>query len=543
MDAPTFLDNFATIADAPGGGSRLRDLVLDLAVTGGLVSQSPAEGTGRAVVEHGAAFISDAVAKGWTRRRSVPEPTADEIPFPIPGNWAWARLPAVTHGLGQLTPDRAFTYLDVSSVNGEEGSLHGSPAVLAPDQAPSRARKAVGSGTVLYSTIRPYLRNVVHIERDFDPPAIASTAFAVLHPVPGLDPRYLKLCVRSTYFSRFVESRQKGVAYPAINDGDLAYALLPIPPLAEQERIVAKLDELTGLCDDLEARQARRHRASTHFRASALHALSEAEGPDDLHQAWERVESRLQTFTVEPDAINDLRHTILQLAITGKLSASSERADADRPVALAVNEAPGEFPLPPGWTWREFGQLCERITVGHVGPMSNRYVSAGIPFLRSQNVDRFRYEPGNLKYIDSEFHAELEKSALHGGEVISVRSGNVGRTCVFPEGQGPANCADLVIMRVGPQLNPHYAAIVMNSPYGMTHVSSKKVGIAQAHFNVGSAKRMPTPVPPIEVQSDLVQVVQRLLRVCDELEASLRLQRRRAELLAAATPKMAEART
>lgn len=77
--------------------------------------------------------------------------------------------------LGQLTPDRDFTYLDVSSVNGEDGSLHGSPAIVAPDKAPSlSAWKVVRSGTVLYSTIRPYLRNVVHINRDFETPAIAS---------------------------------------------------------------------------------------------------------------------------------------------------------------------------------------------------------------------------------------------------------------------------------------------------------------------------------------------------------------------------------
>lgn len=329
-----------------------------------------------------------------------------------------------------------------------------------------------------------------------------------------------------------------GLVMKHINRGPFLSHVISLPPLAEQERIVAKVDELMGLCDDLEARHDRRRRATTRFRRSALDALPEAETSEQVSNAWGRVDSHWEILTAEPAAIDDVRRTILQLAITGRLSDNSGAGDKAW-CAEPADEASGEFSLPEGWVWREFGQLCRRITVGHVGPMSDRYVPSGIPFLRSQNVDWFRYDPTNLKYIDSEFHAELAKSALEGGEVISVRSGNVGRTCVFPEGQGPANCADLVIMRVGAQLNPHYAAIVMNSPYGVAHVSSKKVGIAQAHFNVGSAKRMPTPVPPIEVQAEVVRLVQHLLRACDELESSLNLRLRRAQSLAAATPKWA----
>lgn len=474
MDAQTFLNNFATIADAPGGLQRLRELVLDLAVGGRLVEHDPGEGEGNAVVEGGGAAIADAVARGWSRRREVPDPTPDQIPFPIPESWTWTRLPLVTHGLGQLIPKSHFTYIDVSSVNGEEGSLNGVPAVVTPDQAPSRARKVVERGVVLYSTIRPYLKNIVHIDRDFDPPAIASTAFAVLRPVPGVDPRYLKTCLRSSYFNRFVESRQKGVAYPAINDGDLALGLIPVPPPAEQERIVAKVDELMGQCDELESRQNRRQRTTTRFRGSALHALAQAETLDDLRRAWERVSFNWPTLTAVPDSLDAVRHAILQLAVTGALTRNRVLGGDRRSGAQTTGSPTAKFPLPEGWAWQEFGDLCERITVGHVGPMANRYVKSGVPFLRSQNVDWFRYDPSNLKYIDSKFHAELAKSALVGGEVISVRSGNVGRTCVFPIGEGPANCADLVIMRVSPQLDPHYAAIVMNSPYGTAHVASKK---------------------------------------------------------------------
>src|SRR5690606_16338996 len=78
---------------------------------------------------------------------------------------------------------------------------------------------------------------------------------------------------------------------------------IPLPPLAEQERIVAKVNELMGLCDDLEARQERRHRATTHFRSSALHALTEAESPDDLRRAWERVSANWPALTGSEQSI------------------------------------------------------------------------------------------------------------------------------------------------------------------------------------------------------------------------------------------------
>ena len=105
---------------------------------------------------------------------------------------------------------------------------------------------------MIYSTVRPYLRNVAIVRTKFTPKAIASTAFAVLHPTSSISSEYLFLCLRSDYFKIFVESKQKGVAYPAINGADLKLALIPVPPLDEQELIVKRVTALNDLCDDLE---------------------------------------------------------------------------------------------------------------------------------------------------------------------------------------------------------------------------------------------------------------------------------------------------
>ena len=106
---------------------------------------------------------------------------------------------------------------------------------------------------MIYSCVRPYLLNVAVIETDFNPEPIASTAFAIVNGHGLVLPHYLWIVLRSPFMVQCVEDNQRGQAYPAINDADFAVLPFPLPPLAEQHRIVAKVDELMALCDQLEA--------------------------------------------------------------------------------------------------------------------------------------------------------------------------------------------------------------------------------------------------------------------------------------------------
>lgn len=141
---------------------------------------------------------------------------------------------------------------------------------------------------------------------------------------------------------------------------------------------------------------------------------------------------------------------------------------------------------------KTLGDLAEYITVGYVGSMSSEYVDEGVPFLRSLNVNAYSYNPHQIKYISKEFHQKIKKSSLRPGDVVAVRTGNPGVSCVVPDELPDANCSDLVVIRCGDKLDPHFVSYYINS-VTHSHVRNQLVGAIQKHFNIGSAKELPFP--------------------------------------------------
>ncbi|MGL5484779.1 MAG: hypothetical protein ACRDC6_00610, partial [Shewanella sp.] len=175
-----------------------------------------------------------------------------------------------------------------------------------------------------------------------------------------------------------------------------------------------------------------------------------------------------------------------------------------------------------GWHDRQLASVCKKITVGHVGSMAARYKPDGIPFLRSQNILPFEVSLKNVVFIDAEFHQSLMKSRLTPGDVAIVRTGYPGTAAVIPPELKDANCSDLVIIRPGDEVNPHYLAAFFNSAYGKGLVAGKLVGAAQKHFNVTSAKEVMLHLPPQETQSLIVAEIDELRAETQRLESLYR---------------------
>ncbi len=171
------------------------------------------------------------------------------------------------------------------------------------------------------------------------------------------------------------------------------------------------------------------------------------------------------------------------------------------------------------WPRVRLEEVCREITVGHVGPMADKYIDEGVPFLRSLNVEPFRVKTDGLKYIGLEFHAELKKSALRPGDVLIVRTGKPGACAIVPDWLDDANCSDLVIARCGPRLRARFLSYVVNSVAGQ-HIANHLVGAVQQHFNVGSARSIEFGLPEVAEQD---QIVDLLGSLDDKLELNRRM--------------------
>ena len=255
-------------------GTLTKKAILQEAVQGKLVPQIAAEGNAKDLLEeirkeklsHGLDLrleASLAINAKSGKKKSKKETalagsnpcdiTEEEIPFDIPESWCWCRLGEIVYNNGQKTPDKEFSYIDIGSIDNLHQKLNDKENFVSPEQAPSRARKIVKKGDIIYATVRPYLHNMCIIDKDFEKEPIASTGFAVLACYPQINNQYLFYYLLSPSFDNYANDTKnsKGVAYPAINDDKLYKGVIPLPPLSEQKRIVAAIEKLLPLCEKL----------------------------------------------------------------------------------------------------------------------------------------------------------------------------------------------------------------------------------------------------------------------------------------------------
>ena len=234
---------------------KMKDAILQYAIQGKLTQQLPEDGDARDLLKEIQKEKARLIKEGKIKKeKPLPEITEDEIQFEIPENWCWVRLGSIAFNHGQKKPDTEFTYIDISSINNSTNSLGDLNNILRPENAPSRARKIVHEGDVIYATVRPYLHNICVIDRKIEPEPIVSTGFAVVCTPMRILNFYLYKCFLSPMFDSYANDsdNSRGVAYPAINDDKFSKALIPLPPLAEQNRIIVRLEKLLLLCEELE---------------------------------------------------------------------------------------------------------------------------------------------------------------------------------------------------------------------------------------------------------------------------------------------------
>lgn len=527
------------------GVKKLRELILELAVRGKLVPQDPNDEPASVLLERIAQEKAQLVKEKKIKKPRKYEPIDDNsLPFNIPSSWKWARIEDLGHDLGQKKPDKTFTYVDVGSINKELGYID-EPSILEHSEAPSRARKLVQKNTVIYSTVRPYLLNIAVIDRDFNPEPIASTAFAIIHPLSGISSSYIYRYLRSPSFIEYVESVQTGIAYPAINDKQFFFGLIPVPPSAEQHRIVAKVDELMALCDQLEQQTEASIEAHQVLVTTLLDTLTHSADADELMQNWARISEHFDTLFTTEESIDQLKQTILQLAVMGKLVPQDptdepvsnlleriknhqldrvQRKEIQKPKKASVSTTL-KMDIPKCWKSLLLNDLV--FVTKLAGFEYTKYINledAGdVAVIRAQNVRPFKPDLENLKFIDNETSLSLPRSAIDRPSLLVTFIGaGIGDVCVFNEEKRWHLAPNVAKIEPYADLNLEYLCIYLNSPVGRGELFKSMKSTAQPSLSMTTIREIWVALPPVDEQKRIVTEVNRLFTLCDQLAVRLK---------------------
>ncbi|MGE6104447.1 restriction endonuclease subunit S [Aeromonas veronii] len=516
------------------GIKKLRELILELAVRGKLVPQDPSDEPASVLLERIAAEKARLVKEGEIKKpKTWPEISEEEKPFGLPEGWEWVKLGDIGYDHGQKTPDSSFTYIDVGAINKEMGFID-SPTVMAASDAPSRARKIVKSGTIIYSTIRPYLLNIAVIDEDMSPEPIASTAFAIIHPFDGVLSRYVYRYLRSPCFVTYVENVQTGIAYPAINDKQFFNGIIPLPPTEEQHRIVAKVDELMALCDQLELRSESQLAAHQTLVETFLATLTDSSDADELAQNWARLSTHFDTFFSTEASIDALKQTILQLAVMGKLvpqdpsdepaSALLERIAAEKAQLVkekkikkekplpAISEEEKPFELPQGWEWCRFGTL----------------VNFRAELVKPENFQSFdqvapdSIEKGTGKLIKRrtvlESGVKGPNSRFYAGQILYSKIRPSLSKAIIADFDGLCS-ADMYPLDA--MISSDFLLKIILSEVFLAQVRVAENRIKMPKLNVDSLSNILVPVCPESEMNRITSKITDLILVCDKLQSRL----------------------
>lgn len=541
MNAAALLARYEQIADAPDAIERLRRFVLDLALRGKLSRQ-----------------LDDDVALGRlghepTRKLGVQKLNSADNPFTLPTNWVWTSIGAVakqvTDGEHSTPPRIAEKEVPlVTAKNVRDGHMdYGQTdwvSYATAQKAWVRCRPSVGDLLLVCVGATTGRLTVLREPRDM----VLVRSVALIRPGHDVSSEYLERAIRSQLVQTQIWASVQATAQPCLYINRIQALLVPLPPLAEQHRIVAKVDELIALCDRLEA--ARLQREATRDRLAAA-SLARLNTPDpETFQADARfaIGTALPALTARTDQIKQLRQTILNLAASGRLVPQIEagesadglvqRAREAKSVAEAEEGIRSRPPIEPAsrenigcavpstWAVAAFDDLfviVSGVTKGNKIPASE---AIDAPYLRVANVQRGHLDLSVIKTIPVRA-SDVERYALRSGDVLMTEGGDwdkLGRAAVW-NGEIPGCIHQNHVFRVrasSPDILPRWITTYVNSPIGRAFFEdASKQTTNLASINMTQLRACPIPVPPRSEQHRIVAKVDELMALCDRLDASL----------------------
>jgi type I restriction enzyme S subunit len=356
--------------------------------------------------------------------------------------------------------------------------------------------------------------------------------------------RFIATAIKA--FAHDIDAKAPGTTFKEVSGKIVAAVPFPLPPLAEQHRIVAKVDELMALCDRLEAARAGREATRDRLAAASLVRLN-APDPETFHDDARLALDALPALTTRPDQVKQLRQTILNLAVRGRLVSQNRNDEpasellkritiekAQDVMSGKAKESKGgqakvqndeRFYIPASWHWVTLGELAHSLRYGTSIKCS--YENVGVPVLRIPNVENGRINIKDLKFglLPDQ---EIEELRLRLGDILMVRSNGslnlVGRPALV-ESHAADFCYAGYLVRVrssAVHLDARYLVVVLNSAHVRDQIEIPiRTTVGLKNVNAAELSSLTIPLPPLAEQHRIVAKVDALMALCDRLEASL----------------------
>jgi type I restriction enzyme S subunit len=471
----------------------------------------------------------------------------DDEPFAIPDSWTWVVLGQITNLITSGSRDWAKHYSNSGAIFVRMGNLAKGDYRLRLDSIQHVSPPAGGEGT------RTRLETwdvLVSITGDVGMLGLIPEGFgeayinqhtALARPCFALKGRYLPEFLRSDFAQSQFQEPQRGIKN-SFRLSDLSGIVVPLPPLAEQHRIVAKVDELMALCDQLEAARQERQVCRERLVAATLQRLNQpAEDPASFHQDANFSLQVLPSITTTPAQIKQLRQTILNLAVRGKLVAQDPEDEPAGELVERILSHPWlkkrakpqpafadkaktvmRIPVPDSWTWTTIESLLppnETVTYGILKPV---WVESGVPTVRVTEMKTGAIDVDRLPRCDQSRADKFQKTTLKEGDLLISKDGTIGKTAFVPAALIGGNITQHVLrLPLSSLLSKEYIRLSIDSPWCQTYMSGETKGVALQGVNVGDFRKMPIPLPPLAEQHRIVAKVDVLMALCDQLEQQL----------------------
>lgn len=481
----------------------LKNSVLQLAIQGKLVEQRPEEGTGEELYRQIQTEKQKLIREGKIKKeKPMPEIAEDEVPFDIPESWKWVRLGDCSSyaqakvKISPLSITSDMWSLDLEDIEKETGRIH--TFCKAAERKIIGDRVYFAKGQILYSKLRPYLKKIL-VAPDA---GICTPELVPFSVYGGIRPDYIANALRAPHVDFVINSVTYGVKMPRVGTETMVNLLIPLPPLAEQKRIVGKIEELLPLIDRYEKAWGRLEEFNRRFPADMQKSLLQMAIQGKL------VEQRAEEGTGE-ELYRQIQAEKQRLIKEGKIKKEKPLPE------IAEDEKP--FDIPESWKWV---RLCDLISILgdgiHGTPV---FDENGIYyFINGNNLAKGTIEvkPNTKRVCTAEY--EKYKKPLDKNTILISINGTIGNYAFYnsePVILGKSACYFSVLGNVCKE----YICKLLNTKHFSDYVVKEATQTTIKNVSLKAMRMLPLPLPPYEEQKRIVTRLEQLLPLCERLKS------------------------